>query len=121
MSTHFSSRSYLTVITGCMWAGKSSEILRLIRRCEAAKYKVVLIGSSIDTRSGEHLKTHEIQTRRFFPALDLQPCYKDMEFRVPLPNSNYLYNHGLSLPSAATHKDEEIKEVATRIKEFYKK
>ncbi len=69
----------------------------------------------------DHLAKHEIQTRRFFPVLNLQPCYKNIEFQGDYPNANYLYEHGLSLPSSAILKDEQLEEVVKRIREFFKK
>ncbi|MDO8509367.1 MAG: DegT/DnrJ/EryC1/StrS family aminotransferase [Nanoarchaeota archaeon] len=69
----------------------------------------------------EHLAKNEIQTRRFFPVLNMQPCYKEIEFQGEYPNATYLYEHGVSLPSSAILKDEQLEEVVKRIREFYKK
>ena len=68
-----------------------------------------------------YLKENDIQTRRIFYPLHLQPCYKDMNIpKDSFPNSTFVYEHGLSLPSAVTLKEEQLKEVIQKIKEFYK-
>ncbi len=68
---------------------------------------------------GEHLKKNEIQSRRFFYPLHMQPCYEGM-VSGSFPNSEWAYNHGLSLPSSVMLKDEQIELVAEKIREFYK-
>lgn len=68
----------------------------------------------------EHLKKNEIQTRRFFYPLHLQPCYKGMA-SGEFPNAEWAYEHGLSLPSSVMLKDEQLELVAEKIKEFYKR
>lgn len=66
----------------------------------------------------KHLLKKEIQTRRFFYPLHMQPCYKGM-IKGEFPNSGWAYNHGLSLPSSVMLKDEQITFVAEKIREFY--
>lgn len=64
------------------------------------------------------LKRRGIQTRRIFYPIHKQPCYNfDGEF----PNSEWAYNHGLSLPSSVILKEEEIKMICDIIKEITKK
>lgn len=48
----------LTLITGCMWAGKTTELLRHINRYKVAGLTVLLIKPSKDTRSGHYIATH---------------------------------------------------------------
>ncbi len=67
----------------------------------------------------KHLEKNGIQTRRFFYPLHMQPCYKDM-IKGSFPNSEWAYNHGLSLPSSVMLKDEQIRFIAEKIREFYK-
>ena len=71
----------------------------------------------------EYLLEYEIQTRRFFYPLHLQPCYqKSKVFNINRENysvSENIYNCGLSLPSSYTLKDEEQYYVIKKIKEFY--
>jgi len=48
----------LTVITGPMFAGKSTELLRRVRRAKLAGIKVALLKPSIDTRFGT-VRSHD--------------------------------------------------------------
>ncbi len=66
----------------------------------------------------KHLLKNEIQTRRFFYPLHMQPCYKGA-VKGSFPNSEWAYNHGLSLPSSVLLKDEQIETVAEKIRKFY--
>ncbi len=65
-----------------------------------------------------HLLKNGIQTRRFFYPLHMQPCYKGV-VKGEFPNSEWAYKHGLSLPSSVMLKDEQIKFIAEKIREFY--
>ncbi len=66
----------------------------------------------------KHLLKNEIQTRRFFYPLHLQPCYKG-SVKGEFPNAEWAYKHGLSLPSSVLLKDEQITLVAGKVREFY--
>ena len=51
-----------------------------------------------------------IIARRFFYPLDLQPCYKNSDYmQGSYPNSHYLYNSYLSLPSSHMLTKEDLK------------
>ncbi len=67
----------------------------------------------------KHLLKNDVQTRRFFYPLHMQPCYKGMA-EGNFPNSEWAYKHGLSLPSSVLLKDEQIKFVAEKARAFYK-
>ena len=67
----------------------------------------------------EFLLSDNIQTRRFFYPLHLQPCYKDMKIKGNFSNTRYAYEHGLSLPSSVILTDNQLLQVADKIKEFY--
>jgi len=64
----------------------------------------------------DHLMKQGIQTRRFFYPVNKQPCY---DFKESMPNSEYAYDHGLSLPSSALLKQDQIEFICRKIKEFY--
>ncbi len=66
----------------------------------------------------EFLKTKGIQTRRFFYPLHMQPCYSGMRQEGPFGNTEYAYQHGLSLPSSVTLKDEQVVEVCRAIRAY---
>lgn len=70
------------------------------------------------------LKEENIQTRRFFYPLHLQPCYKDfpsIRKEGPYVNSISLYEHGLCLPSSVLMSDKDQQVVIDKILEFYSK
>ncbi|MGC8667477.1 MAG: thymidine kinase [Chthonomonadales bacterium] len=71
----------ITVITGCMFAGKTEELIRLIRRSMHARRKVQVFKSALDTRcdttvirthDGAHLQAQAIADARAL-AQSLQP------------------------------------------------
>ncbi len=72
---------------------------------------------------GSYLQLRNIQTRRFFYPLHLQPCYADRkhilftgaDFRV----SERIYEQGISLPSAYRLSVEEQTFIIEQIHEFY--
>jgi len=52
--------SSLELITGCMFSGKSSELIRRLKRFRAINKKVLVINSTKDTRSPDSVvKTHD--------------------------------------------------------------
>ncbi len=69
------------------------------------------------------LKVHEIQSRRFFFPLHLQPCYQNKKYIKNINDdfkiSEHLYHTGISLPSSymLTPSDQNI--VIEKIKEYY--
>lgn len=62
------------------------------------------------------LQTKEIQTRRFFPPIHKQPCYRG-RFTGLYPNAEHIYASSLSLPSGVMLTDEQIDFVAQAIRE----
>tara|TARA_Y100000996_G_scaffold367974_2_gene314124 strand:+ start:327 stop:1331 length:1005 start_codon:yes stop_codon:yes gene_type:complete len=63
----------------------------------------------------QKLRTHGIQARRFYRPLHQQPLYKSS--KKNFKNSNYLYEHGIWLPSTTNISDEELVYVTKKIKE----
>jgi thymidine kinase len=60
----------LTIIMGNMFSGKSSELIRRLKRYKVIDKKIVVINSSKDTRSAEEvLKTHDGVV---FPCIKVQ-------------------------------------------------
>lgn len=54
----------IEVITGCMFAGKTEELLRRLRRAEIAGHDIEVFSPSLDDRYGtETIGTHNQQTR----------------------------------------------------------
>lgn len=53
---------WIEVICGCMFSGKTEELIRRMRRAEIAKQKVAIFKPRIDTRySAEHIVSHSEQ------------------------------------------------------------
>ena len=48
----------LELIIGCMFSGKSSALLRKIRRLKSIKKKCAVVNHDFDTRCNEEIKTH---------------------------------------------------------------
>lgn len=59
-----------------------------------------------------------IETRRFFYPLHKQPCYAG-DYPQDFPASDWLYEHGLSLPSGATLTESQRKEVCQAVRGFF--
>ncbi|NP_001011452.1 thymidine kinase, cytosolic [Xenopus tropicalis] len=67
------SRGQIQVIFGPMFSGKSTELMRRVRRFQIAQYKCMLIKYAKDTRySKEHLATHDQNTMAAVSACQLR-------------------------------------------------
>ena len=54
---------WIEVVCGCMFSGKTEELIRRARRAEIAKQKVVIFKPRIDNRySAQHIVSHSEQT-----------------------------------------------------------
>lgn len=54
---------WIEVISGCMFSGKTEELIRRIRRAQIAKLKVVIFKPRVDTRySAGHIVSHNEQS-----------------------------------------------------------
>lgn len=53
---------WIEVITGCMFSGKTEELIRRLRRAQIAKQSVIIFKPSIDSRySASHIVSHSEQ------------------------------------------------------------
>ena len=71
-----------------------------------------------------YLKKKQIQTRRAFLPLHLQPCYKNNEniiSKKKYSNSIEVYKKLISLPSACQLKNKDLNYIISHIKLFFKK
>jgi perosamine synthetase len=69
-----------------------------------------------------YLQQQQIQTRKFFCPLHMQPCYQGMIDRsLSFPVSEYIYERGISLPSAYSLTDEQQDYVIDCIRHFFEK
>lgn len=67
-------------------------------------------------RLAQALAAREIQTRRLFPPIHRQPCYRG-RFTDDYPHADRAYDTGLSLPSGVTLTDEQVDTVCQAIRE----
>jgi len=91
-------------------------------RTEPVYWFTSFLSDDVDELS-KYLLESDIQTRRFFYPLHLQPCYKNNEMfaanKRNFPVSEDIYKRGISLPSSYTLKEEEQTFVIKKIEEFY--
>ncbi len=67
----------------------------------------------------DFLAEREIGSRRFFYPLHRQPCYSvDLVELTPCPESDWAFEHGLSLPSTVTLSEAEMDLVCSSITKF---
>ena len=75
----------LELVIGCMYSGKSTEILRLAKRFKMLKRDVMLINNQIDTRytNGElgFVSTHNLEKMECISAKLLIPLIQTQSFR----------------------------------------
>jgi len=70
--------SRIEIILGCMFSGKSTELLRRCNRYSAIDKNVLLINSSKDTRTDDSIKTHQnikqkaIKTNNLLSIIDTE-------------------------------------------------
>ena len=74
----------LEIILGCMFAGKSSELIRRANRLKSIDRKVLLINHEFDTRTSENVKTHDdvrleaLKVGSLMPIIN-DPCVKEAD------------------------------------------
>ena len=56
-----SGQGNLEIIMGCMWSGKTSELLRRVKRHVSINRNVILVNNSLDTRydNEAHVTSHD--------------------------------------------------------------
>lgn len=91
--------------------------------CEPVSWFTSIITGSCDTLA-KHLKKNNIQTRRFFYPLHLQPCYRNNPGSAgnidgSFPASTAAYENSLSLPSSYALTTEQQNTVIQSIKDFF--
>lgn len=66
---------HLEMIIGPMFAGKSTELLRRIRRYKLCKKNMIIVGNSIDTRSGDFIKSHNGDSQKIVVVSKLSDVF----------------------------------------------
>lgn len=74
---------WIEVVCGCMFSGKTEELIRLLRRAEIAKQKVAIFKPRIDNRySAQHIVSHSEQSLTSIvvdDATEILPLSKDAQ------------------------------------------
>ncbi|XP_059938019.1 thymidine kinase, cytosolic isoform X3 [Mesoplodon densirostris] len=65
-------RGQIQVILGPMFSGKSTELMRRVRRFQIAQYKCLVIKYAKDTRYSSNFSTHDRNTMEALPACVLR-------------------------------------------------
>ena len=72
--------SKIEIIIGCMYSGKSEELMRRIRRFQAIDIPCMIINSSLDTRTDESVKSHSNLKLSAIKTKNLLSILKNPEF-----------------------------------------
>jgi len=74
------------------------------------------------TNFSKYMMDNQVQTRRFFYPLHLQPCYKSLyDFSIRnFEVSEKIYKAGISLPSSFLLTEDEIGLVIDRVLKYFK-
>ena len=65
----------IEIILGCMYSGKSTELLRLTKRYQAIGKNILLINHTNDTRTGNSVKTHRNETENALKITNLMDMF----------------------------------------------
>mgnify|MGYP000861772450 CR=1 FL=1 len=87
-------------------------------QCRAVPHRVVIFTNKKSSNLIKYLSQNGIGVRTLFMPMNRQPAYNIMK---KYKNSEYLFNHGICLPSAPVLKKKEIKYVCEKIIKFYEK
>ena len=72
---HVPENTHVEIILGCMYSGKSTELLRRTKRYLAIGKNVLLINHTNDTRTGNSVKTHRDETENALKITNLMDIF----------------------------------------------
>lgn len=105
---------YVTELTGV----PGFEPVYIDRRCDPVFWFTSFLVKDAE-KVADFLREKEIQTRRFFYPLHLQPCYKDLDLNpINFKTTEDIFKRGLSLPSSYQLSESEQSFIIDSIKEF---
>jgi len=88
-------------------------------RCNPVYWFTSFLSDNVEELTA-YLSQNNIQTRRFFYPLHLQPCYADLiNSKKQFPVSEKIFNNGISLPSSYNLTNEDQDYVIEKTIEFY--
>lgn len=70
----------IEIILGCMFSGKSTELIRRLSRYESVGIPTLLINSSLDTRTDNNVKTHNNLTKSARKTKNLMSLVNSIEY-----------------------------------------
>ncbi|XP_012891518.1 PREDICTED: thymidine kinase, cytosolic isoform X2 [Dipodomys ordii] len=70
-------RGQIQVILGPMFSGKSTELMRRVRRFQIAQHKCLVVKYAKDTRYSSHFSTHDRNTMEALPACQLRDVVQE--------------------------------------------
>ncbi|HHX78871.1 MAG TPA: thymidine kinase [Acholeplasmataceae bacterium] len=75
---------WIEVISGCMFAGKTEELLRRIKRLEYANKKILVFKPAIDNRYSEtEVVSHNNKRTKSYSISSVKEIYDDVELENP--------------------------------------
>lgn len=72
----------IEIILGCMFSGKSTELLRRISRYSAINSPTLLINSTKDTRTGKSIKTHDNNVKQALKLDNLMELFHEKNYHL---------------------------------------
>jgi perosamine synthetase len=87
-------------------------------RCEHMPFRHNILVPDPEALS-KHLADNDIGSLRFFHPLHRQDCYKKEYSHLQFPNTELIYEHGLSLPSSVKLTRFDIEKICEVIRRYY--
>jgi len=78
------------IILGCMFSGKSTELLRRCNRYRAIGKNIILINHVVDTRTDSSIKTHDGTKNEAIKLTNLMSLIEDKQYRNILYESSVI-------------------------------
>ena len=72
----------IEIILGCMFSGKSTELIRRLSRYDAVNIKTLIVNSELDIRTGNSVKTHSNIEKKAMKSSKLMDIIESNEFKT---------------------------------------
>ena len=87
---HTPENTRIEIILGCMYSGKSTELLRRTKRYQAIGKNVLLINHTYDTRTGNSVKTHRDETENALKITNLMDIFTTVNQNTAILRANVI-------------------------------
>lgn len=87
---HTPENTRIEIILGCMYSGKSTELLRRTKRYQAIGKNVLLINHTNDTRTGNSVKTHRDETENALKITNLMDIFTTVNQNTAILRANVI-------------------------------